>query len=205
MSEPMTVQRFTGADVERYIDDVARLRIEVFREYPYLYDGDMAYEANYLRTYIESPDSVVVIAFDGARVIGASTAVPLRHETDEIKAPFIHSDIDPDSVFYLGESVLRKSFRGRGFGVRFFEERETHARTIGTFKWCAFCAVQRPIGHPRRPMDYVPLNDFWNKRGYFKRRDLHTTLTWREVDETEPSPKPMTFWLKRFDGAESNK
>ncbi len=199
MSELLTVQRFTGTDVERYIYDVARLRIEVFREFPYLYDGDMAYEANYLRTYTASPDSVVVIAFDGDQVIGASTAVPLRHEMDEIKAPFISSAIDPDSVFYLGESVLKRAYRGRGLGVRFFEEREAHARSIGPFQWSAFCVVQRADNHPRRPADYVPLDSFWNKRGYFKRPDLHTHLTWQEIDERSQSAKPMMFWLKRFD------
>lgn len=198
MNNAITLQTFTGANVERYIPEVARLRIEVFREFPYLYDGTMDYEANYLRTYTTSPDSVIVIAFDGEQVVGASTAVPLRHGTDDIKRPFLAMDIDPRSVFYLGESVLRRAYRGRGIGVRFFQEREAHARLIGDFSWAAFCAVERPADHPRRPADYVPLDAFWNKRGYFKRPELHTTLTWKDLDETSQSPKPMVFWLKAF-------
>ena len=201
MSDTITLQRFTGADVERHITDVARLRIEVFREYPYLYDGDMDYEANYLRTYTASPNSVIVIAFDGDKVVGASTAVPLRHEMDEIKQPFVAHDLDPHSVFYLGESVLRRRYRGRGIGVRFFQEREKHARSIGEFRCCAFCAVERPANHPRRPADYVPLDEFWNKRGYVKRPDLRSTLSWRELDEATPTPKPMVFWMKSFHSA----
>ena len=198
MRHTITIQRCTGAEVERYIPDVARLRIEVFRDYPYLYEGDMAYEANYLRTYSASPDSVIVIAFDGEQVVGASTAVPLRHETDEIKQPFIAHGINPQQVFYLGVSVLRRGYRGRGIGVRFFQEREAHARDLGDFHWCAFCAVERPVDHPRRPADFVPLDGFWNKRGYFKHPELRTTPTWRELDEPAPSPKPMVFWMKHF-------
>ena len=198
MNDKITVQAFTGKDVERYIPEVAKLRIEVFREFPYLYDGTMEYEAKYLRTYTASPDSVIVIAFDGDQVVGASTAVPLRHEMEEIKRPFLAIEIDPDSVFYLGESVLRREYRGQGIGVSFFEEREVHASRIGDFGWGAFCAVERPPDHPRRPKDYAPLDAFWNKRGYFKRPELRTTLSWKDIDQTDQTTKPMVFWLKRF-------
>ena len=196
MSDTITIQRFTGSDVERHIADVARLRIEVFREYPYLYDGDMEYEAHYLRTYTASRDSVIVIAFDGDEVVGASSAVPLQHETDEIKQPFVAHDLDPHSVFYLGESVLRRRYRGRGIGVRFFQEREAHARSRGEFRWCAFCAVERQVDHPHRPTNYVPLDEFWNKRGFFKHPELRSTLAWRELDETTQTAKTMVFWMK---------
>lgn len=196
MTSDITIRRFTGADVERHIPDVARLRIEVFREFPYLYDGDMEYEAAYLRTYSASQDSVIVLAFDGDQIVGASTAVPLRHETDEAKRPFVAKDINPDDVFYLGESVLLKPYRGRGIGVRFFQERETHARSVGVFRWFAFCAVERPDDHARRPRDYVPLDQFWGNRGYRKRPEMRTTFTWRDLDEREQTAKPMVFWMK---------
>jgi hypothetical protein len=79
--------------------------------------------------------------------------------------------------------------------VAFFARRETRARALG-FKLAAFCAVERPADHPRRPKDYVPLDAFWTKRGYTRRPDLRTTFTWRDLDETEESPKPMVFWTK---------
>lgn len=197
MSSNITIRRFTGLEVERHIPDVALLRIEVFREFPYLYDGDMQYEANYLRTYSESPDSVIVLAFDGDQVVGASTAVPLRHETAEAKRPFVAHDFNPDDVFYLGESVLRQRYRGRGIGVRFFEEREAHARNVGEFRWLAFCAVERPENHVGRPLDYVPLDLFWSHRGYRKHPELRTTFTWRDLGEAGQTPKPMVFWMKQ--------
>jgi len=138
----------------------------------------------------------IVIAFDGTQVIGASTAVPMQHEMEEIRRPFLEQNIIPDNVFYLGESVLKKEYRGRGIGVRFFMEREAHAQRVGDFTWAAFCAVVRPENHPRRPDDYVPLDRFWNKRGYFKHPELQTTLTWLDIDESVQTPKPMVYWLK---------
>ena len=60
------------------LDSVAALRISVFRDWPYLYDGSLAYERDYLRTYIDSPNAILVGAFDGDRLVGASTGTPMR-------------------------------------------------------------------------------------------------------------------------------
>lgn len=170
---------------------MARLRIEVFRAWPYLYEGTPEYEAEYLQTYLRSSDSLAVLILDGERVVGASTALPLAHETEPFRAPFSR----PEDYFYLGESVLLPAYRGQGWGVRFFEEREAHARRLGYAHTC-FAAVQRPAEHPLRPADYVPLDEFWGRRGYRKHPELTTTYAWQDVDQKRETDKPMTFWLK---------
>jgi GNAT superfamily N-acetyltransferase len=195
----LRIECVSGERFERHIPDLARLRIEVFREFPYLYDGTLDHEREYLRTYAGVPDSVIVLAIDGARVVGASTGLPMEAETDEVKRPFLERGYEPKAIFYFGESVLERAYRGQGVGVRFFEEREAHARGLGRFAWTCFCAVQRPADHPRRPPDYVPLDEFWRRRGYAKHPELSTTFSWREVGEQVESAKPMVFWLKRIE------
>ncbi|MDO9141935.1 MAG: GNAT family N-acetyltransferase [Methylobacter sp.] len=197
MANDIRVERWSGAALEQFIPELARLRIEVFRDFPYLYDGDINYEKKYLQTYIDCPESVIVIAFDGDRVVGASTAIPMKYETDELKQPFLDNGYNLDEVFYCSESVLDKNYRGLGIGVRFFEQREAHADDLGGFKHICFCCVERPADHPRRPADYVPLDKFWNKRGYVKHPELHTSYIWKDLDDSEENPKPMTFWLKQ--------
>lgn len=196
MSKDIRIERFSGPALAQYIPELARLRIEVFRDFPYLYDGDYEYEEKYLQTYIDTPESVIVLAFDGDKVVGASTALPMKFETIEMKQPFIENGYDLDEVFYCSESVLNKNYRGLGLGVKFFEHREAHAQYLGGFKHITFCCVERPIDHPRRPKDYVPLDQFWNKRGYFKHSELKSAYTWKDLDDTEETSKPMTFWLK---------
>ncbi len=196
MPKDIKIKRWSGKGLEKYIPKLARLRIEVFRDFPYLYDGDYDYEEKYLATYIECPESVIVLALDKDKVVGASTAIPMKYETPEVKKPFIEHNYDPDKIFYCGESVLNKAYRGLGIGVRFFQEREAHAEKLGGFEHICFCCVERPADHPRRPKNYVPLDEFWNKRSYFKHPELTTSYTWKDIDETEESPKPMTFWLK---------
>ena len=191
------IKRFSGNDAHPYIKDLARLRIEVFREFPYLYDGSYEYETDYLRTYLGVADSVIVVALDGERVVGASTGLPLSVETDSVKQAFVEQGYGLERVFYFGESVLEAPYRGKGLGVRFFEERELHVSDLARFDYTAFCAVERERSHPRRPSDYVPLDRFWINRGYRRHPELHTTFSWRDLDEASESPKPMVFWLKR--------
>ncbi|MEY3761031.1 MAG: hypothetical protein RIR39_2522 [Pseudomonadota bacterium] len=196
MTQAIRIERCSGAALVHYVPELARLRIEVFRDFPYLYDGDYDYEKKYLQTYIDTPESVIVLAFDGDKVVGASTAIPMQYETDQLQKPFIEQGYSLEEVFYCSESVLNKDYRGLGLGVQFFEQREAHAEDLGGFKVITFCCVERPIDHPRRPANYVPLDLFWNKRGYVKHPELKTTYSWKDLDDAQETPKPMTFWLK---------
>jgi GNAT superfamily N-acetyltransferase len=194
----LIVRRFSGSDLNNYIDNIAQLRIEVFRDFPYLYDGTMDYERNYLQTYIRCPEAVVVVAFADGEVVGASTGIPMQFEEPDFQRPFEQHGYDPQQIFYCAESVLRRDFRGRGLGVSFFEEREAHARSLRNFEYCCFCAVVRPQDHPLRPAGYVPLDRFWHKRGYSKHPELGAYYCWKDIDQPDTTSKRLEFWLKSF-------
>ncbi|MCZ0926690.1 GNAT family N-acetyltransferase [Halomonas janggokensis] len=196
--DTLTLTTCQGAEITPHVQALARLRIEVFRGYPYLYDGDLSYEADYLGRYADNPDSLFVLVFDGESLVGAATGQPLADEVDEFRRPFQANGIDPSSVFYYGESVLLHDYRGRGIGKRFMAEREAHAKLRG-FDRVAFCAVERPAGHPLAPSNYRPLHDFWNAQGYQRHPELATTFAWKDIGENEESHKSMVFWMKRLD------
>ena len=190
------LKSFTGGALHDYLDEVARLRIAVFREYPYLYDGNMEYESRYLQTYVRCEQAVVVVAFAGEQVIGASTGIPLQFEEETFKRPFQEQGYDPARIFYCAESVLLKPWRGRGIGVRFFTAREAHAQALGGFDRSAFCAVLRPPDHPLRPADHTPLDSFWLNRGYTRHPELCARLQWKDIDQDQTTVKNLEFWLK---------
>lgn len=185
----------SGPAIAPYVDDLARLRTEVFRQWPYLYDGDAAYEAEYLQAYLDSAFSVVVLVVDRDEVVGASTGLPLTAAGDAFRAPFAEASIDPAEVFYCGESVLLPRYRGRGFGHRFFEEREAHARSLGGFAWTAFCSVERHDDDPRRPPFHRDNDGFWRRRRYTPHPRLSMTLPWREVGAGEVDHS-LRYWLR---------
>lgn len=188
------VARLAESELERELDALAALRIAVFREYPYLYEGTREYEQRYLRSYA-TPRSVLVVARDGAQLVGAATATPLLQHGDAVAPPLCAAGYDPARVYYFGESVLLHAYRGRGLGHAFFDQREAAAREHG-FEVTAFCAVERPDEHPKKPAGYVPHDAFWSRRGYTKRADIVTTFSWRDRGEPSESEKKMVFWLK---------
>jgi GNAT superfamily N-acetyltransferase len=190
------VRTFNGSQIEPWLDAVAALRIAVFRDWPYLYAGDRAYEKQYLATYAKSPESLFVLAFDGERVIGASTGIPLTDETDAFRKPFLDRGMAPADVFYFGESVLLPEYRGHGLGHRFFDEREGYARRLGRFAQTAFCAVERDAGDPRRPSDHRDNDAFWIKRGYARQDDMFCELDWQEIGMAQASSHRLRFWLR---------
>ena len=191
----MRVEALTGAELEAALDDVARLRIAVFRDWPYLYDGDFAYERRYLEPYRNSPGAIVVGAFDGPLLVGAATGTPMEDHADDFAAAFAGTGIALSEIFYCAESVLLPEYRGKGVGHRFFDVREAHARALGR-RYVAFCAVQRPADHPARPVRYRPLDDFWKRHGYDLLPGVVAHFGWKDIGETGETRKALQFWMR---------
>lgn len=193
-----SIQAIHGEDIEPWLDGLGKLRIEVFREFPYLYDGDEAYESNYLRRYLNAVGSVIfVVTDDQGRLVGATTGLPMKEEGPEFREPLERAGIDIREVFYMGESVLLPEWRGRGIGHEFFERREAHALNLGC-RANTFCAVDRSEDHPARPADYRPLDAFWMKRGYLRCEEIKARFPWKEIGQAEETEQTLTFWMKRW-------
>lgn len=193
----LRIESLHGAEITRDLDALAELRCSVFRDWPYLYEGSLEYEAKYLQMYVDCPRALALLVWDGKRCVGASTAIPLSDAPADLQQPFIDADMDLSGIDYFGESVLLRAYRGRGLGVQFFELREAHARSLG-LGVCAFCAVQRPDDHPQKPLDYVPNDAFWQRRGYREAPQLQASLSWPDIGVTASTPKPMRFWLREL-------
>lgn len=191
----ITVQALTGEQIEAALYDLARLRIAVFAEWPYLYDGGTEYESAYLREFAAAPGAVLVAAMDDGRIVGAATASPMAAQKAEFRAPFEARGLDTARLFYFGESVLLPQWRGRGLGHAFFDHREAQARAQGADR-ATFAAVIRPDDHPARPAGYRPLDPFWRGRGYAPVDGLVTGLAWKEHGEAGESLKAMQYWAK---------
>lgn len=190
-------RRLSPDEVTTHLDAIAALRIEVFRAWPYLYDGDVAYERAYLQPYTESRSAVVVGAFAAEGLVGAATGTAMRDHADEFAAPLAAHGIRPDDVFYCAESVLRSAYRGRGIGHRFFEEREAAARDQGA-TLSVFCAVNRTMDHPLYEPGYRPLDPFWRARGYVPLEGAVARFSWRDIGEAEETEKPLQLWIKHL-------
>lgn len=191
-----------GQGILPVVDELAALRIAVFRDWPYLYEGDRDYERDYLASYAASPRSVCVVAREASgQVIGASTGVPLADDGEAFHAPFLARGIALEDVFYFGESVLLPPWRGRGIGHAFFDAREAHAGTVGEFRWTAFCSVRREATDPRAPDGHRGNDAFWRGRGYAPVHGMFCTLAWKERGDDVATSHTLDFWMRELDRA----
>ncbi|MBN8818775.1 MAG: GNAT family N-acetyltransferase [Sphingomonas sp.] len=177
------------------LPDLARLRIAVFRDWPYLYDGSLNYESEYLAHFLADEGAVLVVARDGDRIVGAATASPMATQEAVIRHPFEHRRHDIASLFYFGESVLLSDYRGHGLGHAFFDAREAAARAAGATAAC-FCGVVRPVDHPLRPAGARDLSPFWRGRGYAPVEGAIAHYDWKDIDQPAETPHPMQFWMR---------
>lgn len=194
----LRVTALTGKAIAPVIADVSRLRIDVFRAWPYLYDGTLDHERGYLAEFAACQDAVVVAAYDGGSIVGAATAAPLHGHSTEFVPLFAERGFDSNRIFYFGESVLLPTYRGHRLGHAFFDHREAHARACrGTmFTHAAFCSVVRTPDDPRLPPGYRPLDAFWMSRGYAPVDRLTGTYRWKEIDQGEETDHVMQFWMR---------
>ncbi|MCC5921049.1 MAG: GNAT family N-acetyltransferase [Cyclobacteriaceae bacterium] len=189
------IERWDSRRIARNIGPLAEMRITVFREYPYLYDGDMDYESQYLERYIRAKDACVFAALDGDRLIGASSCIPLAQEDEEIQAPFTKMEEDLEAYFYFGESILLAPYRGQGLGKQFFHLREAEASSHLMIKKTTFCSVIRPEKHPLRAENYRSPRQLWKSMGY-QVMDRMLQLNWKDVGENKETTKRLQFYEK---------
>lgn len=184
-----------GNEISPYLMQVAALRIEVFREFPYLYDGSIDYELHYLQDYANCPSAILIIALFGDTVIGASTGLPMRDASPAFRDPMREHGYNIDSLFYFAESVVQKAYRGKGLGAYFFQERERFAKSLAGITQSCFCAVDRAIDHPLMPATYRGNDGFWHRLGYQKSA-IQAHFSWQDIDQEHETEKSLTFWSK---------
>jgi GNAT superfamily N-acetyltransferase len=186
-----------GAELEAALDDVARLRIEVFRDWPYLYDGTLEYERAYLDTYRDNAGALLVGAFDGETLVGASTSTMMEDHAAEFSAPFQALNLPLSSILYGAESLILPKYRGRGLGTQFIQLREAHARRHRR-SHVAFCSVLRPEDHPLKPAGARSNDAFWRRNGYQPLPGVLAEFSWKDVGDSAETPKHLQFWIRQL-------
>ncbi|APJ05026.1 hypothetical protein AXG55_00545 [Silvanigrella aquatica] len=188
-------------DIKSHIDEMAKLRIEVFKEYPYFYDGSLSYEKEYLSNYLKSPNATVIAAFKENEMIGAATAILLSDSYEEAKAPFLKRGYNLNNIMYFGDSVIIPQFRGLGTGHRFFMHRELFALSFKNVNLITFFHVDRnknPKYLNQKPTNYFDIESLWLSHRYAPAEGIVTTFSWKEFDEATESQKAMQFWTKKL-------
>lgn len=194
----LKIKRLRGTELATHLDQLGELRIQVFRDFPYLYEGTLAYERQYLQTYLRTNESHLTLVFDEDRLVGATTAILAKHEESAFQEPFRQHGFSVEKICYFGESILLTPYRGLGLGKIFMTDRLQFARGFPEIEWASFCAVVRPADHPLRPANYQPLDGFWRSMGFSPIQGLTTTYKWKDLDQEIETEKTLQFWMQNL-------
>ncbi len=196
----LEVRCVVGAAVVPELDGIAQLRATVLKAWPELHDGDAAEERSRLQCFDESWRSVAVLVLDAGQLVGASLGLPLEDTHGAMRKAFASVHRDASTTFLMAGCVLLPGYRGRGLGHRFFDERETHTRSIGTFEATAFATVERDPGDPRRPPFGRSNEPLWRRRGYLRDEALTAALS-SSTAENGDHPVGYAAWMRPLERA----
>jgi len=189
----MTILELSGTKVLGYLDQLAGLRLSIFRDYPYLYDGLLEDERRYLAGYAEQGQ--VLVALDEGRVVGAITGMPLAKESAAFVEPFRNAGLVPEQYYYIGELLFEQPYRNRGWGSRLLARLEQLVADQGCYRSLCLATVLRPDDHPLRPVGFTPIDLFCQRHGYSLINGITAQVPWRELDG-QVSNKALAFWHK---------
>lgn len=193
----LTIRSLNGPEAREFIKEIADMRITMFEEYPYLYDGCFAYEKEYLETYFSCPDASVLLVFDGQEIVGFSNSIPLKYESKELTEPFTAFGCDVNDYLYIGEVMIKPAYRNQGLLRSFFTFHENRARNE-RYRFTSFMTVIRPDDHPLKPVDYRPLDPVWRHFGYELINNLEVHFSWVQIDTKEEMDNALAIWCKEI-------
>lgn len=191
----LTTRTLTGPTVTDHLDDLASLRLEIFAEFPYLYQGRREDEIAYLSGYGKTPGAIVILAEAEGKVIGAATGMPLIHEDAALRDPIAAAGLPLESLYYVGELLFYPAWRGAGMGLQLLAKMEEEIATLGGYDHIICATVERPDDHPARPTDHIPITRFLAHTGFSRIEGAITGFTWLEPDGIKRD-HPMLLWIK---------
>lgn len=189
-----------GKEAPKYLNELALWRIRYFREYPYLYDGNLSYEKQYLNGFIKEEKALLVAVKDGEKLAALSTALPLESDyeiLESIEGLCEETGVQADEYFYFGEIIILPEYRGQGLASLIYSLQEDYAKDLG-FKSCCILVVVREESHPLKPENYVESDIIWSHLGY-KKSNVFTYFEWPTImpgGKTETVKNKMVYWTK---------
>ena len=192
-----------GKEIRNYISIVSHFRIDNFKEFPYLYKGNMKYEREYLEGFSSNLESRLVLVYDNKKVIGISTSLPFLSEYDILEdGPSLIKSMgkDPKHFFYFGEVVISTTYREKGICKKIFRIQEEIAKKLN-YKNICFLTVAREKNDPRMPGDYANPSSIWNSLGYKVVEEKILNFEWPTIHidgSVKNIENPMKFWVKEL-------
>lgn len=188
MAEPK-IETYKGKEIASKIDPIIQYINTIYREPPFLYNGQDADYKTYLNEYANDPDAYLNVVMDNNTLVGLSLGMPLSRSRDLYKLPFKQVD----GIYYAGEFGLNPSYQGKGLENELIKWLEKEAKSKG-YDTMAFWELD---SSPSKKSPLLPFA-FWEKQGYKHHPELGFKISWTNIGEDKESEHTAVYWLKKL-------
>ncbi len=200
----INITLFEGKHIRPFVEDILRFRVRAFKEYPYLYEADLKHEKSYAQEYANDPQGLLAVAFEGNKVVGLSTGIPLKSASPnvaELKQMMLEKGIDFKRAYYYGEAILLPEYQGQGLTTQLYAAKEDKIKSWG-YTRAYLLTVKRPPKHPLKPVNYQSPDALWKHLGFKKLPQFKISFRWNMVVDKATTCREiendMELWQKVF-------
>lgn len=200
LPEGYTIELFVK-DIAPYLPFVAQQRLSAYRDYPYLYQGTMEEEIQYLDWFSKLKHSALVIAFYHDEPVGFITGTSLSGFDFHYKGSidlFKNAGLPFDTYYYFSDAIIMPEHRNKSLITQMAQMLEEHADILGYTATCFVC--ESHASHPLKPDGYKELNGLFQKHGYSK-TEMVVAYNWptRQIDGGDKMQvHAMNYWIKQL-------
>lgn len=185
-TENIKIEVFHGPEIAPYIKDIASLCNSIYRDAPYLYNGEDADYNTYVESYTESNDTIICLAFDQQEIIGLALGMPMEQSRDLYKPTLIEHGFDLQTMYYFGEFGLRNGYQNRGIEISLYAHMEKTIRESGAFDKIAIWEIEGSK------------NKFLSEFGFLLHPELNFHISWTHIGDTQETEHLATYSIKNL-------
>lgn len=166
----LSIEVIKGKNIAQYAKYIASLRLMMFKEFPYLYDGTLEQEEKYLSFYSDSPDGTLILAKQDDCIVGLLTGMPVNKICElipDFKKILTENKRNTQPAYYYGEALVLPAYRGQGILTKMFQEEDNAIKKMGYNIAYGITAI-REKDDSRRPVNYRDTDTLWTHLGLIK-------------------------------------
>ncbi len=190
---PILLTVLLGNQITDIIPTIAKLRIKSFKGYPYLYNGTLESELEYLELYKNNEHALVVQESESAETVMLIGA-PLIDIFPEAKTIFESAQYNADECYYAEEVVL--PLANMPLILEAFE-----AQVIKwNYKNLCLITVKEEENHPLKPENYQSIEPLFEELG-FSKTDLSISAAYSTFcagGSVQQRGHEFVFWIKKL-------
>ena len=195
MVMPMLMTMLVGGQIAEMIPTIAQLRITSFKGYPYLYNGTLESEYEYLETYKNNEHALVVYGDDPRK--GLMQGAPLTAIFPSATPIFEAAQLNPEYFYYCEEIIL--PLDKMTLILQMFAAVEDQAKKWG-YKNVCLITHKGQENHSLKPDNYQSVEPLFEKIGFIKThlsmQDTYSTFC--QDGSVQQREHEFVFWIKKL-------